>query len=218
MTPPMFSAVNSFSANLSESGYLRDAFHADREGSPRPTPTVIGGLSFHRDRFPTCYLVHDLMPLRRDTAARLGGIVRWDVAGQGIDHVSTIVDAVFALKELDLPLTAKRIAHLESLCSEDPDEPDVDLESLKRLVRVMRANPAWGEPSLALADGGCIHAEWPVDGGGRVTISFLPSNRVDYTASSAPVTDDDALDIAGRHLEGEALQNLRWFTGRIVAR
>ena len=210
-----------------------DGFFSPNPGGGAPVIDVFhatGKLSLRRDAFlswpPNQSQLGDPAgsqsawwdTLRRDLASARARVI---AAGpQGIDHVTTIPEAVIALGELDLQQTAKRVAELDSICGDDdPDEPDVDLESLKRLVRVMQANPGWGEPSLALAgENNCIHAEWPVQDGGRVTISFLPSNRVDYTASSAPVTDDDALDIAGHHLEEEAIRNLRWFTDRIVAR
>lgn len=180
-----------------------EAFFSDLHlGSGQPTDT------------PPHWL--DLATLNAATAA--AARIESPFAQRGIDHVTTISDAIFALEELGLQWTAKHVAHLNDLCREDLDKADVDLESLKRLVRVMQTNRAWGEPELALADGGSIHAEWSVDGGGRVTIEFLPENRVDYTASNAPVTDYDALDIAGRHLEEEAIRNLRWFTDRIAAR
>ena len=219
MTPSTSTAVNSFFANPSGGDYLSGSFRPARAISRCRARAVIGGLS-PRDLSLSWHWPSDLARLSRDDISSWD----WDLIGttaeQGIDHVTTIPEAVIALGELDLPQTAKRVAELDSICGEDDsDEPDVDLESLKRLVRVMQANPGWGEPSLALAgEKNCIHAEWPVRDGGRVTISFLPSNRVDYTASSAPATDDDALDIAGHHLEGEAIRNLHWFTDRIVAR
>ncbi len=227
MTPSMPSAVNSFSANPSGPDYLSGRFRPARAVSPPcRTQTVIGPVMEQKSVSAEGESPDPVLLLSRNDAARFGGSW-WNlvslrtvatIAEQGIDHVTTIFEAVFALEALGLQQTAKRVAHLDSLCREDPDEPDIDLESLKRLVRVMQANPAWGEPTLALAgEKNCIHAEWAVVGGGRVTISFLPSDRVDYTASSATVMDDDALDIAGRHLEGEAIQNLRWFTDRIIA-
>lgn len=216
--------VNSFSANPGEVAHVSDVFRFT-------TKAVVGKIHLRRNAFLTCYWPPDQSTPSDPAESRSDWRELWRAlastpfgaiaAGQqGIDHVTTIPEAVIALGELELPQTAKRVAELDSICGEDdPDAPDVDLESLKRLVRVMQANPGWGEPSLALAgEKNCIHAEWPVQDGGRVTISFLPSNRVDYTASSAPVTDDDALDIAGHHLEEEAIRNLRWFTDRIVAR
>jgi hypothetical protein len=156
--------------------------------------------------------------LSRDDAARLGGSW-WDwnligtVAGQGIDHVKTINEAVFALEALGLQQTAKRVAHLSE---DDPDEPDVDLESLKRLARVMQDNPAWGEPLLAVRDDGSVHAEWPCCEDGRVVMAFLPNGRVAYSALSAPAdADKDVLNVGGYHHEKEALKTLNWFTSQI---
>ena len=128
-----------------------------------------------------------------------------------------IAEIVFALGELGMPRTAKRVDYLARL--HDDGEPEIDLDSLRRLVNIMIDNPKWGEPALTLSDEGCMHAEWGTKGGGRVSMTFLPSHHMDYAAISAPATSpEDVLNIGGHHIEQEAVANLRWFTDRIVAR
>ena len=135
---------------------------------------------------------------------------------EAIGHVDTVADAVFALEEFGLRRTAKRVAFLADLHRKDPDEPELDLDSLKRLVAVMRANPTWGEPSLTLRDEGYVHAEWPTRGGGRIAMAFVPEDRIVYSAIEAPAGDGKKVrNIGGYHDEAEALQSLRWFTSRI---
>jgi hypothetical protein len=137
----------------------------------------------------------------------------------GIDHVDTVGNAVFALDELGLGRTAKRVAALVDIRRDDPDEPEVNLDSLKRLVRVMQSNPGWGEPLLAVRDDGSVHAEWPCCNGGRVAMAFLPNERVAYSALSAPAdADKEVLNVGGYHHEKEVLTTLRWFTSQISAR
>ena len=75
---------------------------------------------------------------------------RPDAPVAGIDHVDTVAAAVFALGELGLNQTAKRVAALIGIQRDSPDEPEVNLDSLKRLVRTMQSNPGWGEPLLAV--------------------------------------------------------------------
>ena len=144
---------------------------------------------------------------------------RPDAPVAGIDHVDTVAAAVFALGELGLNQTAKRVASLIGIQRDSPDEPEVNLDSLKRLVRTMQSNPGWGEPLLAVRDDGSVHAEWPCCDDGRVAMAFLPNERVAYSALSAPAdADKDVLNVGGYHHEEEALTTLRWFTSRISAR
>ena len=144
---------------------------------------------------------------------------RPDAPVAGIDHVDTVGAAVFALGELGLNQTAKRVAALIDIQRDSPDEPEVNLDSLKRLVRTMQSNPGWGEPLLAVRDDGSVHAEWPCCDDGRVAMAFLPNERVAYSALSAPAdADKDVLNVGGYHHEKEALTTIRWFTSRISAR
>ena len=231
MNSSMPSAVNSFSANPSQPGSLSGSFHPARAISPWRGEAVVGRLSLRRDPFLAHHGPNDPILLSRNDAARFGGSWRnWISIGtvvaeqgvaaeQGIDHVTTITDAVFALEELGLQRTAKRVAQLDSLCQEDPDEPDVDLESLKRLVRVMQANPGWGEPSLSLTDEGFAQAEWPLRAGGSVAVFFLPTGWVDYVATAAPTAEGDVPNAGGHLPESSApLDRIRWFTDQIKQR
>ena len=126
----------------------------------------------------------DSFSLRVD--AGLTFLQEQEAVPETIDHIDTVADAVFALEEFDLRRTAKRVAFLADIHRKDPDEPELDLHSLKRLVAVMRANPTWGEPSLTLRDGGYVHAEWPTRDGGRVAMAFVPEDRIVYSAIEAP--------------------------------
>ena len=156
----------------------------------------------------------DSFSLRGD--AELTFLQEQEAVTETIDHVDTVADAVFALEEFDLRRTAKRVAFLADIHRKDPDEPELDLHSLKRLVAVMRAKPTWGEPSLTLRDGGYVHAEWPTRGGGRIAMAFVSEDRIVYSAIEAPAgAGKKVRNIGGYHDETEALQSLNWFTSRI---
>lgn len=129
-------------------------------------------------------------------------------------------EVVEVLISLSLKQTAKQVVRIADLHRDDPALPVVDLDSLTRLLLVVIDNQHWAEPELSLSDEGYVEAEWPTEEDGRVSMTFVPSGRMDYVATSAPALSGEqpALNIGGHHIEGEALDNLRWFTERIVRR
>jgi hypothetical protein len=143
------------------------------------------------------------------------------VSTEAVEEVRTaLTSAAIAnvLERYGLSRSARRIIDLADLGAQDPDESEIDLDSLKRAVVTVLEHPHWGEPSITLRGAGLVSMEWQTRGGGTVSISFLPGNRVSYSALSAPATTADFLNIGGRHLQEEGIGNLRWFTDRIVPR
>ena len=143
------------------------------------------------------------------------------VSTEAVEKVRTALTSAAIADVLDryeLSRSAQRIIDLADLGAEDPNESDVDLDSLKRAVVTVLEHPHWGEPSITLRGTGLVSMEWQTRGGGTVSISFLPGDRVSYSALSAPATTPDFLNIGGRHLQEEGIGNLRWFTDRIVPR
>ena len=139
-------------------------------------------------------------------------------AAEEVRAALTSVAVAEVLERHGLPRSARQITDLADLVGEDPDESEINLDSLKRAVVTVLEHPQWGEPSITLRGAGLVSMEWQTHGGGTVSISFLPGDRVSYSALSAPATTPDFLNIGGRHLQEEAIGNLRWFTDRIVPR
>ena len=143
------------------------------------------------------------------------------VSTEAVDEVRAALTApavAAVLQSYGFSRSARRIIDLADLGVHDPDESEIDLDSLKRAVVTVLEHPQWGEPSITLRGAGLVSMEWQTRGGGTVSISFLPGNRVSYSALSAPATTPDFLNIGGRHLQKEGIGNLRWFTDRIVPR
>ena len=139
-------------------------------------------------------------------------------AAEAVRTAPTSAAIADALERHGLTRSARRLTDLAALGGEDPDEPEIDLDSLRRAVVTLLEHLHWGEPSITLRGAGLVSMEWQTRGGGTVSMSFLPRGRVSYSALSAPATTPDFLNIGGRHLQEEAIGNLRWFTDRIVPR
>lgn len=154
-----------------------------------------------------------------------GGVFFWnfvsvsDTVEIGLEVATTVEDTISVLKKSGLHRAAKRITYLSSLHREDPDEPEIDLASLKQMVSTIISNPILRRPNLTLTEFGHIHAEWPTTLGGRVVMTFLPSGLADYAAISEAATQGSEIKrVNGRHFVAEAINAVRWFTDRIVSR
>ena len=127
---------------------------------------------------------------------------------------ATTTDAIVAILKLQgWERTADQVVHLSTLRDDDPEgTPLIELDLFKRVTLLMLAKPHWGEPSLTPTDEGWVHASWSTTKGGRVSMTFLPAGRIDYSAFLArPSPDERVLNIGGHHLEKEAIKNLNWF-------
>ena len=135
-----------------------------------------------------------------------------------LQSAGTVTAVVAALRRRSLDRIADRIEDLAAPDHDERDQPEIDLDSLKRAAVVLLEHPQWGEPEITLRDDRYLHLAWALQDDGRVAISFLPKGHVRFSALSAPVTTPGFLNIGGRHLQQPAIDSLRWFTARIVSR
>ena len=128
-----------------------------------------------------------------------------------LQSAGTVTAVVTALRRRSLDRIADRIKELGAPDHDEPDQPEIDLDSLKRAVAVVLEHPQWGEPEITLRDGRYLHLAWALKDDGRVAISFMPQDRVRFSALSAPTTVPGFLNVGGRHLQQPAIDILSWF-------
>ena len=129
---------------------------------------------------------------------------------QQLTNASTTAEVVEVLNSRGLTKTAARVAELGSLHESDPDEPELNTESLKRMAETVLGDSTLGPPSRAvLTDEGFLHAEWDT-GGGEIAMTFWPTARIHF-AALAPASDDGPdLHVSGLLGRPGALSAVRW--------
>ena len=145
---------------------------------------------------------------------RISGAVEATTIAGSIDDLQsagTVTAVVAALRRRSRDRIAGRIEELTASDHDEPVQPEIDLDSLKRAVAVVLEHPQWGEPEITLRDDRYLHLAWALKDDGRVAISFLPQNRVRFSALSAPTSVPGFLNIGGRHLQQPAIGILSWF-------
>ena len=154
--------------------------------------------------------------IRQDFAERgatVTGLRVAAIAGSTDDlrSADTVAAVVAALRRRSRNRIAGRIEELAASDHDEPVQPEIDLDSLKRAVAVVLEHPRWGEPEITLRDDRYLHLAWALKGDGRVAISFLPQDRVRFSALSAPTSVPGFLNIGGRHRQRPAIGILSWF-------
>lgn len=134
-----------------------------------------------------------------------------------ITNATSTDDVISALRQRELDEVADRVAELSRLHKIDPDEPQLDVASLKEMATVVVRNPKLRVPQLTISENGFMHAEWRTVEGGTVAMTFLPSGRVEFGAISAPAAAGaEILRLGGLHLRDVALNAVQWYTERIA--
>ena len=108
----------------------------------------------------------------------------WD---RVVDKASTIANIVGILRRGLLEAIANRISYLDTLASNDPSEPRVDLESLRGAAKFLLTATQFPEPLIGLTSIGRIYSEWRLPTGrGILGMEFLESGDIRYSALLPP--------------------------------
>lgn len=110
------------------------------------------------------------------------------------DTVAGRADAEEIIKRVEgtgLGRIATRLLELHEICMHDPDESDIDLESLSTLASFLNEHGATlPEPRVSVSPYGSLVAEWKMESqnmseSGVVAIEFLRNDRVRFVAFGA---------------------------------
>ena len=133
-----------------------------------------------------------------------------------IKSAATTDAVVMVLRRLELGEVADRIAELSRLREIDPDEPELNVDSLKEMAIAVIDNPRLRAPRLTVSEQGFVHAEWRTVEGGAVAMTFLPTGRVEFGAISAPALEGkEILRLGGLHIRDVALSAVQWYAEQI---
>ncbi len=103
-----------------------------------------------------------------------------------------IVDAatreeIFAVLRLfGLDVVADRLVYLCSLADDDPDEPRIEIESLRAMALFIMSERNLLDPRIGVTPDGLIQIEWRVPDNGVLAMVFLTSGLIRFAAISGP--------------------------------
>ena len=103
-------------------------------------------------------------------------------------------EIVAELYHSGLDSAAERIVYLRGLKEEDPEEPEMSLESLRQMTLFLCEEEAMGIPQLGLTWDGLLEAEWRLVEGGILAMDFLPSGLIRFAAISSPADSEGEIE------------------------
>ena len=97
-----------------------------------------------------------------------------------IDNADSKAEIITLVRISGLNSTADRLAYLDMLARDDPEEETIELESLRRFAVFALGRHLPG-PKIGVSSEGLIHTAWWVDNG-ILSMDFLPSGEIRFSA------------------------------------
>lgn len=121
-----------------------------------------------------------------------------------------------ALREAGLDAAADRLDYLQELIDEDPDEPEMSLDSMRRVALFLVEERHLPFPDIGVGPDGSLGISWRIPPRGIVAMDLLPSGLIKFAATCGPVEFDiGPVVVNGTLPRKETLQAVKLFTDRI---
>ena len=112
---------------------------------------------------------------------------------------------IFGLVEI-----ADRLRYLFELDAEEPEEPSIELESLRNMALFLMGKRQLQNPEIAASPNGLVLCEWQLPHHGILAIEFLPSDTIRFAAVSGSTDESGQRKrVNGTLPEDDALAALR---------
>lgn len=129
---------------------------------------------------------------------------------------SSYKEIVAELKQSGLDSAAERIVELQGFIEEDPEEPEMSLESLRQMALFLVEERHLPAPDIGVGPDGLLGIEWRVPERGIIYMVFLTSGLIQFAATCGPVDFDiGPARVSGTLPRRETLQAVQLFTDRI---
>ena len=108
---------------------------------------------------------------------------------------------------------AERLRQLGSVVAENPDEPSLEIESVRALASFLMSEKQLPEPQIGVPPNGLVQIEWRVPTNGILAMEFLISGLIRFAAISAPAQPGiDRLSVHGTLPKDATLKAVSPFT------
>ena len=133
-----------------------------------------------------------------------------------ITDAVTHAEIIAVLRLFGLDVVASRLVYLCSLADDDPDEPSIEIESLRAMALFIMSERNLLDPRIGVTPDGLIQIEWRVPDNGILAMMFLPSGLIRFAAVSGPYQPEtDRWSINGTLPKDGTLSAVEPFTAGI---
>ena len=202
-----------------------------------------------RDPLPSAHLRHNRGPEISDASytfqdmSSLGSVqisIRASLCHSFTKVAGSEEEIMAAMRGYGLAAIADRLNHLRALIADDPDEPDLVLESLRSFADFFMHEDRLPVPEVGAGPEGFLEAEWRIpaereapaiapsvrwvrpddrywgQGDGILAMKFLPSGSIQYAAVSGPVgRAKERLRSSGVYSKNSIMSAIQEFTSRL---
>ena len=107
-------------------------------------------------------------------------IIQSSGEGEQTDKVMTSREIIDLLRKPGRGSVADRLAYLEGLHDDDPDEPLIEFESIRTLASFFLSELQMPDPEIGLSPRGLKVGQWRILPDGVLTVEFLPCDRIRF--------------------------------------
>lgn len=130
-----------------------------------------------------------------------------------IDIAQEHEEIIALLRLFGLKAVADRLIYLRGLSYDDPEEPTIEVESLRSMAHFLMSERQLPVPQIGVTPTGLIQIEWRFQNNGILAMEFLMSGQIRFAAISAPTQRGfEPQRVNGTLLKDEVLEAVRSFT------
>lgn len=133
-----------------------------------------------------------------------------------IADAASLEEVTALLRKAGLNDAADRLDYLQELKDEDPDEPEMSLDSLRQLALFLMEEKQLPHPGIGLCSDGRLEIAWHIPENGIIAMRFPSPGLIEFAAVCGPLESETGRIRVNGHLpKREALKAVQTFIDRI---
>ena len=133
-----------------------------------------------------------------------------------ITAASTHEEVIAVLRMFGLDSIADRLGYLRSLVYDVPDEPPIELESLRAMALFIMSERQLPLPRMAVSPDGLIQIEWRPEDSGILAMKFLLDGKIQFAEIGEKTSEGvERARISGTLEKDDMMRALHPFVSRL---
>ncbi len=161
------------------------SFTRGRAHWPMVWDTIADYLASIEDSSGKTYVFTGPTPLGQSTTIHIKSAHRPAWRPQ-IANATMHEEIIAVLRLFGLDVIANRLVYLCSLAEDDPDEPRIEIESLRAMALFIMSERHLLDPRIGVTPDRLIQIEWRIPDNGVLAMVVLPSGLIQFAAVSGP--------------------------------
>ena len=131
-------------------------------------------------------------------------LARWLAESKKEDEITTL------LRLQGLDAVADRVSYLQHVVADDPDEPPIELESLRYLAQFLIRESELTLPRIGVSPDGILQIEWLLVDDGIVAMWFLVDGNIEFAAVAGKIQTGNQRERVSGILRKDKIMQALW--------